>query len=1113
MRRSSVLGFCLIAIGFCGTVFAADLEWRQYGPPGARVQVIDASPGLEYFLAVSPQAIFRSDDRGLNWQALSGPTLVTGDYLVDVAIPAGTDEVVLAMTRSKGLLRGKPTGGPWIESNLGITLPTPPYGWQFIDMDITDSTPERIFISCSTGVYWSSDFGGHWQRIALPNENSYPAAYQLEASSDGSVYLRSYTLFRIEADLTTHTFMVGKPGLPYRQIQGMIWPDPKDPNRLILIDQEVYYSSDRGEHWSQPVSGEVPVSPKSALWLGQRPVVLGENEAYELNPETQSWTRLWTRPLGDTYGLIPASEDGSTLLLWGIASSVWRSTNGGATWTYSAKGMPGFGEVRAVAVSEGSPRAIFAGMSQSGVWRTKDDGLTWTPVNTGMEADPAYQFSVRTMAVDPRDAKHLLASFERTAGTPQHLYATSNTGDSWSRITNAPEQLVAQIHFMQKTSGVVLLGTLGDGVWRSTDNGKNFSKVVGFPQYSNINAIAEEKNGRLFAAQEATFNTQGGVWYSDNSGASWTFTTSAEDPTKVGGLRAMASDRQSAGRVMGCDPGGNMWFTSNNGANWTQVQNGIPWYSYNYPYGEPLGVTVYPGHAGSYWTSLRGNGIFATTNEGADWSRIGANALTSLTYSERNQGTLFGGGEGLYYTQLIEPLPTLTPTPTATATNTPKPTSTPVATDTPRMPPSPTVTPTRPAAVNIGVADDTFALSPESPAVGNQASATVRVYNNGTVNVTNAPIAFYWRSDSTPLTSLGRTTIASLPARSWTTVSCPSAIPVNSPGTYYVSAKADPDGSLTESEENDNQAEISFYARQAGSDKTAPTGSIRVAGGSLFTHSWTVYLDLQATDNDSGVKWMYVTAWAFDPNIAEYYPYYVSDWIAYTPYASFELLGMDSEAISVNYADADCNVSPTYWGYINYTPNYTDYVWWDWINWHVYYLKQGAQVTLTALVQWGDPDLYVIAPSTPPGYADWVSDQAGAVTENVQFIAPETGFYLVGIYGYDDSIYTLLGSSNAAGKEGLQENPRRKGALSDDRRRPDLNAKPGLPEPPSTIRVPSVGNDLNDDGQVNYADAFLLSRQWGLTPGAAGYDARVGSIRPGEPIGPAHVQQWLRLRR
>jgi hypothetical protein len=245
-----------------------------------------------------------------------------------------------------------------------------------------------------------------------------------------------------------------------------------------------------------------------------------------------------------------------------------------------------------------------------------------------------------------------------------------------------------------------------------------------------------------------------------------------------------------------------------------------------------------------------------------------------LTYSERIQGTLFGGGEGHYYSSLSA-ASDVDATPHRSATNTPKPTSTPWRPIRPECL-QPDGYPDAPAAVNIGVADDTFALTPESlPVAGNQATATVRVFNNGTVNVTNAPIAFYWRSDSTPLTSLGRTTIASLPARSWTTVSCPAAVPVNSAGTYYVSAQADPDGSLSESDESDNQAEISFYARQAGSDTIAPTGSIRIAGGSLFTHSRTVYLDLQATDNDSGGKWMYVTAWAFDPNTADYFPYYV----------------------------------------------------------------------------------------------------------------------------------------------------------------------------------------------------------------------------------------------
>jgi hypothetical protein len=160
--------------------------------------------------------------------------------------------------------------------------------------------------------------------------------------------------------------------------------------------------------------------------------------------------------------------------------------------------MPAFGEVRAAAVSEGSPRAVFAGMSQSGVWRTKDDGLTWTPVNTGMEADPAYQFSVRTMAVDPRDAKHLLASFERTAYTPQYLYATSNTGDSWSRITNAPEKFWLPGFISCKRLGSGASGHVGrrrlaqHGSWKEFQQGRCASHNT-----SNINAITEEKNGAV----------------------------------------------------------------------------------------------------------------------------------------------------------------------------------------------------------------------------------------------------------------------------------------------------------------------------------------------------------------------------------------------------------------------------------------------------------------------------------------------------------------------------------------------------------------------------------------------------------------------------------------
>lgn len=1078
------------------------LEWRDYGLSGTAVRGIIADATREQCVLVGYTLIYRSFDQGRTWQEM--PPLPSGQLPQD-GIILDASQPILLIAATRGVYLWDDEANNWSARNEG--LPSDVYCY-----DLSASGTGRVFLGCGTGVYYSDDAGLHWTNVPLAwGERSVERA---EADKEGSVYIKvmnNNNIFRIESDLVTHTFLSGSVGFPYpAQAPGVVIPNPDNADQLLVVtdalaEGKVYYSSNRGATWSVPSGGTTPVNPVYPSWLDGKPIVFADRAVYELNPQSQSWSVLWTRIIPDTYSVLDLGEN--DLLLGSVGRGVWRSDNRGSTWTYSSDGMRNHGQVRALGVAADKPETLYVSFHSQGLWRTQDDGKTWTELHQGFEVDDNLGISIRTLAINPRDSNHLIAGTEVTAGQTPYLYYSNNGGQSWTQIATSPGGPANRIYFVRKTPGVVLVGTAGDAIWRSTNNGVTFTRVENPNTFRNVMDFAEEINGRIFAALIAGFERINGYAYSNDQGATWT-------AVETYSTSSLAADPSRPGRIMlgsgsaWMDSGAGMFYSSDNGVTWDSVNTDLPYGIYFQTYDAAHRTLAHPQRSGTYYLLMGSKGVFRTTNDGGSWSQLGSLRAQELEYSPRNEGTLFlgHGTQGVLYSQLEQPLPTLTPTPTATATRTP------IPTNTPPIPPSPTATPTQPPFRNAGIVSESISLSPISPVVGDQVRISGRVYNNGSIDLSQVTVDFYLGQDHDNLSNPNRVVIASLPARTRVQVQSSTLFPVSSQGTYYARVVVDRDGAIAESDETDNLAEISFYAHTPGADTQPPTGSIRIAGGSLFTTRDEVYLDLQATDNDSGVKWMYLTAWAYDPYQNEFFPYFISDWRDYFTPARFTLWGADLEAISVNYADADGNVSDTYWGFINYTPSgYTTYVWYDSINWYTYYLNAGAQVTLTAQVTWGDADLFVIAPSTPPGSAAWSSQLDGTVSENISFTAPETGFYWVGVYGYLDAAYTLIGSSAATGKPEslLVQNT----ALSETRRRPGLTTVPKTPLLPDQVRVPALGWDLNNDGRQTFQDTFLAARQWGLSAGDPGYDARLGSVRPHQPIGATHLMQWMRLRK
>ncbi|MDZ7832979.1 MAG: hypothetical protein U5L07_14625 [Desulfobacterales bacterium] len=363
--------------------------------------------------------------------------------------------------------------------------------------------------------------------------------------------------------------------------------------------------------------------------------------------QQQSWSLLWMRTAPDRYSLLDLG--GNQLLLGSQSRGVWRSADNGATWTYSSEGMSSYGYVRSIGVALAQPETLYAGLYGHGVWRTLDDGKTWEEINQGFDVDENRGISIRTLAVDPFDSNHLIAGTETTGGEASFLYYTVNSGQNWTKIDQGPEATVDSILFVSGAPGIILAGTLGDAIWRSSDNGLSFSRVADPDTFRNIKAFGQEKGGRIFAGLIAGFERINGYAYSDDYGATW-------NPVEgePGAASALAADPHKAGHIMfgsgsaWMDSGAGVFFSNNDGSSWDPVNEGIPYGSiYSPTYDAVDRIIAHPQTSGTYYLLMDSVGVFKTFNDGASWQQAGAwegNARGSaLEFSPRKGGTLFLG--------------------------------------------------------------------------------------------------------------------------------------------------------------------------------------------------------------------------------------------------------------------------------------------------------------------------------------------------------------------------------------------------------------------------------------------------------------------------------------
>ncbi len=285
----------------------------------------------------------------------------------------------------------------------------------------------------------------------------------------------------------------------------------------------VFRSGDGGDTWVQASKGiesgliyalaATEEGGRARLWAGT-----GQGKVYVSEDGARSWRATKGQPAAgyiNAFYLKPPSGGQQGRLYVGTNVGVFVSTDDGGTWKElplrQAQTKP---DIRDLVGDPQDDKVLYAGVAGEGVYRSRDGGATWTQTNQGMD-----NVRVRAIAVDPADPRVLYVG---TDGG--RVFRSSNGGDRWE---TANAGLAGRsVQALAALPSRLYAGTWGDGVFRSDDGGRNWRAVNNNLNALNVAAVVGDPASRdsimIAAYGKGVFHTADGgrTWLPRQSGLS-----------------------------------------------------------------------------------------------------------------------------------------------------------------------------------------------------------------------------------------------------------------------------------------------------------------------------------------------------------------------------------------------------------------------------------------------------------------------------------------------------------------------------------------------------------------------------------------------------------------
>lgn len=498
----------------------------------ASVHLLAISPSLPRLIyAATSTGLYKSPTRGRTWVPVSLPV----EDISAIALHPSNPNVVY-VGGSNGLFESADGGASWSRLPTGpsgsyqvFSLAIDPVHPSRVYAGITDAVH-------GSGLYRSRDDGRTWARVipGLPvqivvSPAAAATAYAVEArfilrSTDSGdhwqiFYRGSGVLAADPQDARTlylgpASNLVSPAGLLKTNDEGRHW------TRL---------AHGLPDSFSTFALAIAPSDP-SRLRLGVALTGIGQGGLAELLASDDggaSWTSGQRGLVDQRVRALAVGRDGSFFATTGTGLAV--SHDGGTSWVsaLSAEQVGGANDLQVNAISSdpNDSATVYAvvntprgGIARQLVWKTIDGGATWTGLGNGLPANDAED-----LIVDPRDSRTLYLATQISPGGDivRGVWKSTDAGASWAQLSlpGPPNGLdVQELALDPAVPDTLYAAAFCVGIFKTTDAGATWTKALSSPGQECLSwvAVAPSAPQVVYAAGAAT------IFRSTDGGATWT---------------------------------------------------------------------------------------------------------------------------------------------------------------------------------------------------------------------------------------------------------------------------------------------------------------------------------------------------------------------------------------------------------------------------------------------------------------------------------------------------------------------------------------------------------------------------------------------------------------